>query len=87
MRRDYDLKAADLPYLQLWIQHDDDAEVYVNGVLAASLPGANRYEPIVLSKAAMAALRPGKNLIAIHCKETGGDQYIDIGFVTVRKGK
>lgn len=87
LRRDYELPADALADLHLWIQHDDDAEIYVNGVLAASLPWANRYEPIALSPAAKKALKPGRNSIAIHCKDTGGHQYIDIGFVTVREAK
>lgn len=86
IRRDYDFPADALKDLQLWIQHDDDAEVYINGILAAQLPYANRYEPIALSAAAQKALRPGKNTVAIHCKDTGGHQYIDIGFVTVKEG-
>lgn len=85
LRREYDLPASALGDLHLWIQHDDDAEVYINGVLAASLPWANRYEPIAISAVAKKALRAGKNTVAIHCKDTGGHQYIDIGFVTVKE--
>jgi hypothetical protein len=84
MRRSFDLPAGDLAELQLTIQHDDDAEVYINGVLAVRLPGANRYETFELPKAVHAALKPGRNVVAIHCRDTGGDQYIDAGFVTIR---
>ena len=84
LRREITLPAGSLKGLQLWIQHDDEAEIYVNGVLAAKLPGANRYEPIELTKAAQAALRAGRNVVAVHCKDTGGDQYIDLGFVTMK---
>ncbi|RYG27205.1 DUF4965 domain-containing protein, partial [bacterium] len=83
IRRSFDLPAGNLAELQLTIQHDDDAEVYINGVLTMRLPGANRYETFELPKAVIATLKPGRNVVAIHCRETGGDQFIDAGFVTV----
>ena len=84
VRRGFILAAGDLNDVQLTIQHDDDAEVYINGVLALRLPGANRYETFDLPKAVWATLRAGENVIAIHCRDTGGDQYLDAGFVTSR---
>src|SRR3954462_9147561 len=39
LRTSVDLPAAASPYLR--VSHDDDAQIYVNGVLAATLPGAN----------------------------------------------
>ena len=84
VRREFTLAQGDLDDVQLTIQHDDDAEVYVNGVLAVRLPGANRYETFDLPKSVRATLRAGKNVIAIHCRDTGGDQYLDAGFVTSR---
>jgi hypothetical protein len=83
IRRSFELPAGNLAELQLTIQHDDDADIYINGVLAARLPGANRYETIELPKAVLATLKPGRNVVAIHCRDTGGDQFIDAGFVTV----
>ena len=53
------------------VHHDEDAEVYLNGVLAASATGfTTQYEPLPLNADARAALKPGKNLIAVHCHQT-----------------
>jgi hypothetical protein len=60
--------------------HDEDVEVYVNGVLAASALGfVGDYVNLPMSDAAHAALKPGENLIAVHCHQTVGGQIIDVG--------
>ncbi|HET6883360.1 MAG TPA: glycoside hydrolase family 2 TIM barrel-domain containing protein [Pirellulales bacterium] len=68
----------------LTVHHDEDAEIYLNGVLAAKLPGYTvGYGAFPMREEARAALRPGKNLMSVHCKQTGGGQYIDVGIVDV----
>ncbi len=74
--------------LALSVHHDEDAEVYLNGVLAARLPGfVSEYDEVPILEAARTALRPGKNLIAIHCHQTSGGQYVDAGIIQYPNGE
>ncbi|MCL2349434.1 MAG: hypothetical protein FWC50_14380 [Planctomycetaceae bacterium] len=84
IRRSFELSQEDLPSAQnrvfLNIYHDEDAQVYINGVLAGEFKGfVNRYIQSELPAAARDTLKPGKNTIAIHCRQTNGGQYIDAG--------
>jgi len=87
-RREFTLTAADLAnrdQLQVMLYHDDDAEVYINGVAAFAAEGANNtYELFPVSRAALATLKPGKNILAVHVRDTGGDKYLDAGLATVK---
>ena len=85
LRRDVDIAPDKLKDLELWFHHDDEAEVYINGVLALDAGGfVGRYDYFPLSEQGRAALKPGKNTVAIHCHQTGGGQYVDLGFVDVQ---
>jgi hypothetical protein len=84
--RDIELGNVEIDKLHWLIHHDEDAEIYVNGLLAGEFSGYTvQYETRPLSKDAQKALKPGKNRIAIHCHQTGGGQYIDLGLATVKK--
>jgi len=84
LRREVEIPADKLKNLELWIHHDEDAEIYINGVAAAHPKGySTDYFNRPPNAAGIAALRPGKNLIAVHCHQTSGGQYIDVGFVEV----
>ena len=66
--------------LVLLLLHDDDAEVYLNGVLLLKQAGANSsYDRFALPDAARAALRQGDNLLAMHCANPQGGAYLDAG--------
>ena len=85
IRRTFALPPQALVNAHLRIYHDDDAEVYVNGVRIATLPGAvGGYSYIRLDPAAAAQLRAGgSNVLAIHVKQLRGGQFIDAGIVEV----
>jgi hypothetical protein len=66
--------------LQFSIHHDEDADVYVDGMLATQVTGyGTDYEPVTMKPKAQGLLKPGKHLLAVHCKQTSGGQYIDVG--------
>ncbi len=82
LRRTVLLRAEDLGHAQLEIHHDEDVEVYLNGVLAFSQSGfSTKYTDLELNPAGRKALRQGINTIAVHCHQTSGGQYIDVGLV------
>lgn len=84
LRREFEIPKDKLKNLELWVHHDDDVQIYVNGVLAVQSDGwTTAYDAVPLSEMARAGLKPGKNLIAIHCRQNGGGQYVDVGLVDI----
>lgn len=80
LRRTVELPGGNLEGLALEIHHDEEAEVYLNGVLAFQARGyITDYIAAPLEDKVLAAINPGKNTIAVHCHQTGGGQYIDVG--------
>lgn len=79
MRRDFDWSGRELDDLLLAIHYDDDIEVYLNGVLALERKGyIVAYESAEILPEARAALRRGKNTLAVHCIQDFGGQYVHI---------
>ncbi|HEU5123690.1 MAG TPA: glycoside hydrolase family 2 TIM barrel-domain containing protein [Verrucomicrobiae bacterium] len=85
LRRKFNWNGQDLSNARIQIHHDEDAEVYLNGVLAASVTNfVTSYYEVEIAPAARAALKPGVNVMAVHCHQNQGGQYIDAGIVAPR---
>ena len=82
LRREVELTPDQTRGLMLWLHHDEGVEIYVNGVeVYRDSDFVAGYEAVPLTTAAQAAFKSGKNLIAIHCHQTRGGQYVDLGLV------
>ena len=80
------IDAVAIEEVALRMHHDEDAEVYINGVLATEVSGySTSYESVAASSGAKAALHGGKNVLAVHCHQTRGGQYIDLGLDAVQR--
>ena len=75
-------------FLAATLFHDEDCDVYINGVKAFSLNGyVTAYTVQDVSPEACKALKKGTNVIAVHVKQTGGGQFIDLGLAEMVEGK
>ena len=86
LRREIILPDDPFTHLQLQVHADDFADIYLNGVLAAKVtqctPG---YLEFAISEEARKTLRPGSNVLAVTCRDTGGGRYIDVGLVEPKR--
>jgi hypothetical protein len=87
LRREFTMPTGTFPDLALLVYHDEDIEIYVNGVLAASEEGfVNSYEPMDISETARKLLQPGAKItVAVKCHQTKGGQGVDVGLVNAMK--
>ena len=68
--------------LRLRVHHDEDVDIYLNGVHIVTLPYATRaYVDVDRDEALRAALRPGTNVLAARATHAWGGQYIDVGLL------
>ena len=85
LRREITLPDGAHPQLEFVAYHDEDVEIYVNGIPAAQEGGfTTMFVPLEISREARAAMKPGaKILVAVHCHQTIGGQGIDVGLADV----
>jgi hypothetical protein len=85
LRREITLPDKQYPGLQFYVHHDENVEIYVNGVLAAKEGGfTTGYETLRIQPSARELLKPNARVtLAVHCHQTTGGQNIDVGLATV----
>jgi hypothetical protein len=71
--------------LQLRVYHGGDIEISLNGVPVVSLSGwTTGYQTIELGLEGLEFIKPGaKVVLAAHCRQTEGDQGIDVGLSAI----
>jgi hypothetical protein len=80
IRRTFDLKDTHLNELVLRVKYDDNAEVYLNGEKVFSTGCCSSgFKEIAISNLMKSKLKVGKNVLAMHCENTGGPGFIDAG--------
>jgi non-reducing end alpha-L-arabinofuranosidase len=75
------LTASQISSVLFRLHHDEGAELYINGVLAAQVTGyvTGYYSQPMTTAAQNAVVSNGDNVLAIHVNNTTGGQYIDAG--------
>ena len=76
--------ATEIPEkLVLEIYHDEDVEVYLNGVeIYKATSYVTDYQVVELGKEALDAFQTSNNVLAAHCRQTTGGQFIDMALRT-----
>jgi hypothetical protein len=71
--------------LLMLMTHDEDCEIYINGKLFTSFEGHdNNYSMLELTKEIKDILvYDADNTIAVHCHQTYGGQFIDVGLYLI----
>ena len=78
LRKSFDMKAVPAKPALL-IHHDDEAEVFINGELVKSfVRWTSEYIVVPLDKKGAASLKAGRNVLAVHCHQDAGGQFIDV---------
>ena len=66
--------------LRMNLRHDEDVEVYLNGKLVFQNTGHfPNTKLMTLPNESAEVLQTGKNVVAVHCRQTVGGQFIDLG--------
>ena len=81
---------ADLSALPVYLEysHDDDLDLFINGIRVIQTGNACHMKVMLeLDAKVKKMLKPGKNVIALHCKNRVGGGYVDFGMFRKNKSE
>ncbi|HEX7654108.1 MAG TPA: PQQ-dependent sugar dehydrogenase [Verrucomicrobiae bacterium] len=82
LRREITLPQKPSANVKVRLHHDENVDIYLNGVLVVREPRwTGEYVEIPLRSAAAGAWVVGRNVLAVHCHQISGGQYVDAGLV------
>lgn len=84
VRREFTVLDNNIKGLNLKISHDDDIDVFLNGTKIYSHIGWYHKYIYVPIENASSVLKKGKNVLAVHIRNTAGGQHLDFGLVKER---
>ncbi|MDO4575877.1 MAG: glycoside hydrolase family 2 TIM barrel-domain containing protein [Planctomycetia bacterium] len=80
IRRSFDWNGTLPKGLAVTLYHDEDCEIYLNGTrIFVGSRFVTQYATMEADPGAEKALKSGKNVLAVHVKQTKGGQFIDVG--------
>lgn len=86
LRRTIELSAKDPVPTHITIHHDEGAEVWIDAKQVCTLTGyTTGYIRVPIPEEIRALLTPGNHTLAVHCAQTSGGQFIDVGLCAVTK--
>lgn len=87
VRRSFELNDINIEKLVLQLRHDDDVEVYINGIKAYSCDDCyvGSIKDFPLSDEIKKSLKKGKNIMALHCINPRGNSWLDAGLGKQKK--
>ncbi len=81
LRKTFDFKTS-IARPAIFIHHDEDAEVFLNGkLIGAFKEWSTDYQVVPLTDQQRSSLRDGNNLLAVHCRQSTGGQFIDVHII------
>jgi hypothetical protein len=88
VRRTFTLNDLNINRLVLKLYHDDNVEVYLNGTEVYNVTGwTSDFKLIPLKDKFKNRLKNGENVLAIHCANTAGGSWLDVGLINEVKAK
>ena len=87
LRRTFTYDGGDLREPQLRVHHDEEATVYLNGEKIATLGGYTSGYGDTPVDVPAGLMKKGENVLAVHCHQTEGGQYIDAGLIDLVPAK